>query len=594
MKLRLPAINKAHRKDVQTLRAVAVIMVILYHLKIIKGGFLGVDIFFVISGYVITLNLIKSQGNLKEKLTEFYLRRAKRILPSSLVVVVFTSLLTKLFLVPIYQSRFQLDALWSSLMAANIGFGIHGLDYLQATTSPSPFLHYWSLGVEEQFYILWPLFFFAFVATRKRIFEYLIPISAAIALLSTYLFPVFSFYLPTSRAFQFLFGAGLVTVTSVKKNKHLVSILGWAGILASALFIPDTLANPNRFSLIPTVSTALVIWANSKFLTFKALQYIGEISFTLYLVHWPIILLFGNGTQQLFGLNNLYAFISMAIATLALTVFVEIPFRYEQFGKISPRKWVAILAIATVAAQAIYFLPGKSAGVKFDLSKPAVYSNGCHLDQRHSELSRNCTWGASGAPKVLLVGDSHAAQWFPALEKLAKEKKIYLTSQTKSSCPITADSVYAMGLIDKSCDTWHQNILDLINSQEFDFILYSNFDKNNYQFSGDASGVSKFFGLIKSKARVVNIIDTPLPPSDSVACISANPKNLQFCDFDTPNAFKIEGSNSIDPTPWLCHAGTCPAVMDKRNVYRDGSHISVTTAKNLANKLYQELLKYNR
>ena len=96
--MKLPSINREHRGDIQALRAVAVILVILYHLKIIKGGFLGVDIFFVISGYVITLNLSKSQGSLKEKLTKFYLRRAKRILPSSLVVVILTALLTKLFL----------------------------------------------------------------------------------------------------------------------------------------------------------------------------------------------------------------------------------------------------------------------------------------------------------------------------------------------------------------------------------------------------------------------------------------------------------------------------------------------------------------
>lgn len=592
MKLQLPSLNKEHRGDIQALRAVAVIMVIAYHLNIIRGGFLGVDIFFVISGYVITLNLSKSQGTLKEKLVKFYLRRAKRILPSSLTVVIFTALAAKLFLAPIYQDRFRIDALWSSLMGANIGFGIHKLDYLQATTAPSPFLHYWSLGVEEQFYIIWPLIFFLFIGTRKKLFALLLPITIAVALISTALFPIFSFYLPTSRAFQFLFGAGLAVAGRYKSNL-LMAIVGWSGIFLSAAFIPDDLANPNRLSIIPTVCTAFVILADSKFLTFKALQYIGELSFTLYLVHWPIILIFGKGTQEIFGLNNFLAFLTMAIATLALTVFIELPFRYERFGKISPRGWVIILALATLLAQSVYLLPSKANAVKFDLSKPIVYENNCHLDQRHAKLNKKCTWGSAG-PKLLLVGDSHAAQWFPALEKLANEKKLIVTSQTKSSCPITANSIMVAGQIDKSCDLWHQNIAKLINTSNFDFILYSNFDKSNYQFVGDASGVSRFFNSVKTTAQVINIIDTPLPPSDSVACLSANSSDIKKCDFDMPNAFKIHAMKSIDPMPWLCHAGICHSVLDGVNTYRDGSHISVTTAKKYSENLYRELLKYNR
>ena len=590
--MKLPSINKEHRGDVQALRAVAVILVILYHLKIIKGGFLGVDIFFVISGYVITLNLSKSQGSLKEKLTKFYLRRAKRILPSSLVVVILTALLTKIFLAPIYQGRFRIDALWSSLMGANIGFGLHGLDYLQATTAPSPFLHYWSLGVEEQFYIIWPLIFFLFISKRSpKIFAVILPASIAIALITTAIYPVFSFYLPTSRAFQFLFGAGLAIGPTFKGNKNLLAAFGWAGIIGSALLIPDNLANPNRFSMIPTVSTMLVIYAESKLFTFKSLQYIGEISFTLYLVHWPVILLLGNGSQNIHGAKIFIALLAMAIATLLLSTFIELPFRYESFGHISPRNWVIILALGTVIAQAAYLLPGKSGSDKFqlDLSKPIIYTNGCHLDQRHSALNKNCTFGNTG-PKVLLVGDSHAAQWFPAFEKLANENKLTFTSQTKSSCPITTDSVYANGQIDKSCDKWHVNIVNLIRNNKFDYLIFSNFDHNNYKYSGN-NGINNFISSIGT-TKVIQLMDTPKPPNDSVACLSANPSNPSTCSFPVQSIIKFRTS-AIDPTLWLC-TDICPAVLNGFNTYRDGSHISVITAKNLSEKLYLELLKYNR
>ena len=131
----------------------------------------------------------------------------------------------------------------------------------RSTTAPSPFLHYWSLGVEEQFYIVWPILFFTLIALRNRkTFIYLLPAAIIIALVTTAYFPVFSFYLPTSRAFQFLFGAGLAIGISAKRNKNLIALVGWIGITASALLIPDNIANPNRFSLIPTISTALVIF----------------------------------------------------------------------------------------------------------------------------------------------------------------------------------------------------------------------------------------------------------------------------------------------------------------------------------------------
>ena len=244
-------------------RSVAVLLVIAYHLKIVKGGFLGVDIFFVISGFVITQNLSTASGSTGQKLKAFYLRRAKRILPSSLAVILLTALLSRFFLAPIYQSRFKIDALWSTLMGANIGFGLHNLDYLQATTSPSPYLHYWSLGVEEQFYIIWPLIFFAFFALQRKKITWLIPPFILMALISTNIWPVFSFYLPSSRAFQFLFGAALVGLGRAKKLNAWWAIVGWVGIFSSAFLISDSIANPNLYSLIPTLSTALVIYGDS-------------------------------------------------------------------------------------------------------------------------------------------------------------------------------------------------------------------------------------------------------------------------------------------------------------------------------------------
>ena len=594
MKLELPRVNPRHRGDIQTLRAVAVLLVIFYHLKIIKGGFLGVDIFFVISGYVITQNLASSQGTLGKKLKEFYLRRAKRILPSSLFVILVVALLSRFFLAPIYQHRFRVDALWSSLMGANIGFGLHNLDYLQATVSPSPYLHYWSLGVEEQFYIIWPLLFFAYFALRRNRIIWLIPISIAIALISTNIWPVFSFYLPSSRAFQFLFGAALVGINQAKKLNKSLALAGWIGIFASAFLISDSIANPNIYSLIPTLATASVIYADSKMFTFKVFQFIGEISFALYLVHWPVILFFGKGSQELQGVKIWLALLVMAVATLLLSVLIEIPFRYERLGKIPALGWVVILALSTLAVQGIYSIPhtNKGGGVRFDLSKPAIYSNGCHLNQSESAIKESCAWGSTG-PKVLLVGDSHAAQWFPAFFKLATENKISLFSATKSSCPITSNIIYVAGKANISCQKWQENLLNFVKAKNFDLIVFSAFDHNNYDVRGAnwAGGVSKFIDLIYAKNKVIQLIDTPKPYGDSVACLSSNAKNLKACEFPIQKVIKIENLKVkyIDPTPWLC-PNKCVAVLNGVNTYRDGSHISVSAAEFLAPQIERALL----
>jgi hypothetical protein len=339
--------------------------------------------------------------------------------------------------------------------------------------------------------------------------------------------------------------------------------------------------------MIPTICTALVIWAKAEVFDLKPLIYIGEVSFTLYLVHWPIILLLGNGTQNIHGIKIVIALLLMALATMALSIFIEIPFRNQAFGAISMRGWLVILTLATVVAQLVYLVPGRS-GIALDLSKPAVYTNGCHLDQRHAKLSNNCTWGKSDAPKVLLVGDSHAAQWFPAFKVLANEGSINLTSQTKSSCPATLNQVYAAGQIDKSCTTWHQNIIKLIKSSNFSYIYFANFDNYGYKTSGNwSAGIDNFIAIASAKSKVIQILDTPKPPSDSVACLSANSKNLSACDFAVPRTLRLVNSNVtyLDPTPWLCNAGICSAYKDGVNVYRDGSHLSVTTAEKLSERL---------
>jgi len=158
------------RRDIQALRGIAVLLVLLYHFKIgpFEGGFLGVDIFFVISGYVITEKISQGSGPIKSQLHTFYLRRARRILPMSILTLLVTSLATRLFLPPISYGRFFKDILAGFGLIPNINFALQQNNYLNQSLDPSPLLHFWSLGVEEQFYFFWPLLFLFIFKSRRR------------------------------------------------------------------------------------------------------------------------------------------------------------------------------------------------------------------------------------------------------------------------------------------------------------------------------------------------------------------------------------------------------------------------------------------
>ena len=193
------------RRDIQALRGFSVLAVLLFHLQLtqFKGGFLGVDIFFVISGFVITERLAKSEGSFKSQIIDFYQRRAKRILPASLFVIALTALLARLFLAPISLKRFGLDGIATTFFAGNLRFSAEGNDYLTQSMSPTPYLHYWSLGVEEQFYLLWPILFLLFFKAHRKLVLPLFAIATIFALWYTHIAAVNSFYLPFSRAWEF-------------------------------------------------------------------------------------------------------------------------------------------------------------------------------------------------------------------------------------------------------------------------------------------------------------------------------------------------------------------------------------------------------
>ena len=413
-----------NRSDIQVLRGLAVLAVVFYHLGLpIDGGFLGVDSFFVISGFVITGTLLRSNGTVKHRIVLFYKKRVRRILPSSIYITLVTLLASLLFLPRIYLSRYILDAVSSIFMVSNIRFAKDGIDYWQQTLHSSPFLHFWSLGVEEQFYLLWPLFLFA-LFRQKAIYYIALPALFLASIITTHFYPTISFFSPTSRAWEFLAGAFVATISPCKFNKvakFIIVVLSFSIVLSSLIF-----ANPNSnmlqvFTLLVVTGTGVLIYVGFSNAFFKPLEEIGDISYSLYLIHWPIIavaLFHFKGIDEFLAIGILLC--SLTLAKL-VTVNFENPIRFRLDYLRSGKFWLSILMpiliLCSFAWSQGYSIDQRSRLFELNNASPVIYQNGCHTYASKPKMM-GCDFGDLKSNKlVMLVGDSHAAQWFPGFER---------------------------------------------------------------------------------------------------------------------------------------------------------------------------------
>ncbi|MGV8881637.1 MAG: acyltransferase family protein [Rhodoglobus sp.] len=309
------------RTDVQALRAIAVVLVILDHLVLLQklpghpeGGFIGVDVFFVISGFLITGHLIReiaTSGRVSFK--DFYLRRARRILPMALLVIAVTIGASYLVFWPWLASQYSVDGLWSALFVSNIAFAIRGVDYF-STDQTSVFQHYWSLSVEEQFYLVWPivialtgLIAFRRAKPMRWLLGAAIVVGAASfvwATIDTSASPAAAYFSTFARGFEFAIG-GILAILAPSLSRipdrlrPWLSAVGVVGILASIYIIDPKDGFPGPMGLLPTVAAGLFIAAGTGAnrqiqiwpLRARAVTYVGNISYSLYLWHWPIILI---------------------------------------------------------------------------------------------------------------------------------------------------------------------------------------------------------------------------------------------------------------------------------------------------------------
>jgi peptidoglycan/LPS O-acetylase OafA/YrhL len=375
------------RPDIEGLRAVAVLAVVLYHADVpgIRGGFVGVDVFFVISGFLITGLLwreVSTRGTVR--LRDFYGARARRLLPASAAVGIFITVAAAVLLPPLQARNIIADGIASALYVSNYRFAMQGVDYLAARLPPSPFLHYWSLGVEEQFYLVWPALILATAwlirRTRRRstttatassrayliVLAFVTAASFALSLVMTYwVAPVAFFSLPT-RAWQLTLG-GLVALTAAlwqRLSPRAAAITGWTGlglIALSCTQFSSATTYPGTAALLPTLGAALVIGAGcvnpsagcGQILGVAPMRAIGRVSYSWYLWHWPVLFMALWAIAPVTGHKSLLALagilLSLGLAVLTLR-FIENPLRYAAPIRDSAWRSLSLGGVATAMA----------------------------------------------------------------------------------------------------------------------------------------------------------------------------------------------------------------------------------------------------
>ena len=494
-----------YRGDIDGLRAVAVTLVVLFHVgsSVLPGGFVGVDVFYVISGFLITGLLVRelrSSGTVS--ITNFYARRVRRLLPLSALVLVTTAIASR-FLAPVLdRPGIGSDIRAAAVYVANWHYAAASTQYM-ASTGKSPVLHYWSLSVEEQFYVLWPLLLLlasigaarrSWQVGRRRIVITLGALAVAsltLSIVTTADSGPFAFFGLHTRAWEMAVGAGLSLMADqrLRKSARWSIFLGWIGllmILASAGLLSGDTPYPGSAAVLPVLGTAMLLasgaaqssWSVGRLLSLPPVRYLGRISYAWYLWHWPCLVLLGGvaadsaggaGDHSVgAGVTRLVAAIGASLALSVLSHhFVENPARRTAWlSRFTGRSLILGIGLTAVSVLASFVLlptfaatEGSSSGglsvaaARQARTDDADVPRGCYQSLYTMSTPHDCQFGdADGDRTIVLLGDSNAGHWFSAYRALALDRGWKFYFWGKSGCP-TVDALMWLGPTRSAYDT---------------------------------------------------------------------------------------------------------------------------------------------
>lgn len=615
------------RPDIQGLRALAVLLVLVYHLRptLVPGGFLGVDVFFVISGYLIMGSLARSTVAGRLNLPDFYSKRIRRLLPAATLTLISVAVYSIATSVPAAWPRTLRHVVGSALQVQNWVLAAESGDYVQATADASPLQHFWSLAVEEQFYILTPLLFLAlawWAGRRGRTPSWrAVTILVWVMTLGSLVFSIVytpvdrgaAYFITPTRMWQLGIG-GLLAILESRwsLSSRFRTVGGWAAlavVLVCSLTYTTALAFPGWVAIVPTVAAAVLILVGrpdtppartdaSWWLGRQPWHYIGDISYSLYLVHWPLIV-FAMAASPSGRVSTLMVPVlltaSLALAALSKAV-VEDPFRQRQL----PRRKVFFVGASMVAASALVggtgwvygqhqldatieggyvdaqhrgfaatsgkvgpsrLEPGVTPVPPVDIALQDLsqgFRKGCDSTDlaKHPAASDHCVFGSPQAPRLMvLVGDSHAGQWSTVLaDYVRKHPEWRLKIMNLNRCPFNAVPPTIQGEPFAECRRHNEALLTAMRQLKPEVVVTSAMSPRSYaadvpgrwsSYDAQVQGYRRQLQQVQALgAKVAAIAELPRPARTVPACVKAAGEQVQTCDTPVGEALR-EGDRPL-------------------------------------------------
>jgi peptidoglycan/LPS O-acetylase OafA/YrhL len=643
----MPLSRTDYRPDVDALRAIAVLSVVMYHFGIgpFNGGFVGVDVFFVISGYLITGIIHKEVGAGEFTFANFYERRARRIFPALFVMLLVVMLAAPFVLLPSDFSRLGESVIATLIFGSNILFWQQS-GYFDPSSQLNPLLHTWSLSVEEQFYIGFPILMLLIERYARRqivpILMLVTAISFALCLYFQPLRPTATFYLSPFRAWELMLGAllavGAVPAMSYRPARELVAGVALMTLLASLILLEEGPSFPGWIATLPVLATAALLHTGAsgdslvrRALTLRPLVLVGLISYSLYLWHWPLVvyLKYANGMEELpVGSGYLLLAVSVLVAWASYR-WVEAPFRRRRSGILpATRNGLFAMALACIAGLGLLAasswinqgwrdrFPNAVAAMDRQRYPKIPYK---HCDPPAPSIANAaCIGGApNGTSSILLWGDSHGLAWSPALDIIGKRAAMKVFMSPNSACPPLFD---VSNPHDPTCIEENDRVRDYVRVNRPDVVVmiaswpaysipqgfYTLEDRQGRKDNSEVFAPALIRTIAELRPYVRQIIlvgPTPGAPGDSPFLTAISlwksrpmpPRNslreVRERDYWFWQAVqRLDGGGKlhlVDPVPWFCNQAKCGYTSTDNQgqvmlLYRDSSHLSLAGAEFVA------------
>jgi peptidoglycan/LPS O-acetylase OafA/YrhL len=631
--------NRQYRPDVDGLRALAVLSVILFHVDafLLPGGFVGVDIFFVISGFLISRNILEELARGRFSIGEFYRRRVKRIAPPMVVVVGATLLAAQLLMLPEDVERAADSALWSLASLANVFFWTHhDGGYFAAASHDQPLLHLWSLGVEEQFYILWPLLLLLIHRARWLLVGAGLVAVASFAL-GEIVFardPSFAYYMLPTRAGELLLG-GMVALASLRGVERRLpaaavtpmALVGLVLMIGPLFLLSETSVFPGLLAVPPTLGTALLILAGhcaknpiSRVLSVRPLVWIGLVSYSAYLWHWPLLSLYRYGGHAQIGATAGAVLIGTTFALAWMTYrYIETPARRSMgsLRQVVSRQYVIPALALAALSLAVMKLDGfgwrsqeyrQALAAARQATRPAYqYDYVCQRMQiKPADVSNPaCVLGPAphDRPQAILWGDSNAAHYIGVVGAFAELSGFSFRNLAIGACPPLfsdptpfiasrrmADCLAATAPVRSTVRSFPVVIVSasytayLTESEQFldafEATVRTLADEGRLVIViGKAPVIEDYDRRCREKALAYPLMDCrPFAAPQDYTVTAANGRLRDF-------AARMPRVEFFDVTDYLCTAGACSPFDGDRPLYYDPGHLSMPASWDLGKRI---------